>query len=160
VATAAFEASPAVRDYAAGLAWLRVHASRDAVVFADNRSLLLSGIGEARLYYENGVYTARAWQAGPSTDPWPERTALQERLLRRPDEEAVAAARRAVGNAVRLLVVADYVPARIEFGFVLASPGPVPAVRFFPESLFERRFVNGAMQVYEARPTGAGPTGR
>jgi hypothetical protein len=157
---AAFEPSPVVRDYAAGLAWLRVHASRDAVVFADNRSLLLSAIGEARLYYENGVYTARAWQRGPSADPWPERTAVQERLLRRPDEEAVAAGRRAAGDALRLVVVADYVPSRVESGFVLASPGPVPDVRFFPESLFERRFANGAMQVYEARRPGAGPTGR
>ena len=159
-AAAAWEPSPVLRDYADGLAWLRAHATRDAVVFADNPSLLLSGIGEARLYYENGVYTARAWPAGPSRDPWPERTALQERLLRRPDEEAVAAARRAAGGAEHLLVVADYVPSRIEAGFVLASPGPVPARRFFPETLFERRFVNGAMQVYEVRPTGAGPTGR
>ena len=88
-AAAAWQPSPVQRDYADGLAWLRAHAARDAVVFADNPSLLLSGIGETRLYYENGVYTARAWQAGPSRDPWPERTALQERLLRRPDEEAV-----------------------------------------------------------------------
>jgi hypothetical protein len=42
---------------------------------------------------------------------------------------------------------------------VFASPGPVPPRRFFPESLFERRFANGAMQVYEARPARAVPTG-
>ena len=157
-AAATWEPSPALRDYADGLAWLRAHATRGAIVFADNPSLLLSGIGEARLYYENGVYTARAWQAGPSRDPWPERSALQERLLRRPDEAALEAARRVVGGADRLLVVADYVPSRIEAGLVIASPGPVPARRFFPETLFERRFVNGAMQVYEALPTGPGTT--
>jgi hypothetical protein len=150
-AAAAWEPSPVLRDYADGLAWLRAHATHDAVVFADNPSLLLSGIGETRLYYENGIYTARAWQAGPSRDPWPERTAVQVRLLRRPDAAAVAESRRAAGSAARLLVVADYVSSRIEAGFVLASPGPVPPRRFFPESLFERRFVNGAMQVYEAR---------
>jgi hypothetical protein len=150
-ASAAWEPSPVLRDYADGLAWLRAHATHDAIVFADNPSLLLSGFGETRLYYENGVYTARAWVAGPSRDPWPERTALQERLLRGPDEEAVVALRRAMRGTARLLVVADYVPSRIEAGFVLASPRPVPPRRFLPESLFERRFANGAMQVYEAR---------
>jgi len=160
VASAVSRPSPVLAHYAAGLGWLRAHAARDAVVFADNPSLLLSGIGEARLYYENGVYTARAWQVGPSRDPWPERTALQERILRRPDAEAVAAARRAAGGVTRLLVVADYVPSRIEAGFVHATPGRVPALRFFPEPLFDLVFVNLAMQVYEVRPAGPAPSGR
>jgi hypothetical protein len=147
--------SPVLRQYADGLAWLRAHAARDAVVFADNPSLLLSGMGETRLFYENGLFTARAAQAGPSRDPWPERTALQERLLRRPDAAAVAQARRAAGEASRLLVVADSVQSRIESGYVFAAPGEVPPRRFFPEPLFERAFANGAMQVYVARPAGA-----
>jgi hypothetical protein len=53
-------------------------------------------------------------------------------------------------------VVADNVPSRVESGFVFAAPGPVPPRRFFPEALFERRFANGAMQVYEAREDSAG----
>jgi hypothetical protein len=40
---------------------------------------------------------------------------------------------------------------RIDAGVVIASPGPVPARRFFPDSLFELRFANRVMHVYEAR---------
>ena len=129
-------------EYARGLGWLRANASRDAVVFADNPSLLLSAFGEVRLYYETGLYTARAWEVGPEREPWPERAALQERLLRRPDPGAIAEARRAVGPHARLLVVADAVQSRIDSGFVLASPGRVPGRRLFPEDLFELRFAN------------------
>ena len=139
------------QDYAQALAWLRAHASRDAVVFADNPSLLLSAFGEVRLYYESGLYTARAWELGPAREAWPERVALQERLLRRPDPDAIAEARRAIGAHARLLVVADAVQSRIESGFVLASPGPVPRRRLFPEALFELRFANPTLHVYEAR---------
>jgi hypothetical protein len=150
-AAAASTASPVARDYAEGLAWLRDRASRDAVVFADNPSLLLSAFGEIRLYYETGLYTARAWQVGPSREPWPERAALQERLLRRPDAAAVAEARRVVGPGPRLLVVADAVVSRIESGFVLAAPGPVPRRRLLPTDLFNVRFANRALHVYEVR---------
>jgi hypothetical protein len=155
LAPRAAQPAPVRRDYLDGLAWLRAHASRGAVVFADNPSLLLSAIGEVRLYYENGVYSARAWKAGPSREPWPERRALQERLLRRPDREAVDEARRAVGPGPRLLVVADHVPSPIEAGFVHPSPRPVPGRPLLPEALFERRFANGALHVYEAREEGA-----
>jgi hypothetical protein len=144
--------SPLEREYAQALAWLRDEASRDAVVFADNPSLLLSAFGEVRLYYETGLYTARSWEVGPSREPFPERAALQERLLRRPDAPALAEARRAVGATPRLLIVADHVPSRVEAGLVHAAPAAVPPRRYFPEPLFERRFLNGAMQVYEARP--------
>ena len=145
--------SPLQQEYSEGLAWLRTYATQDAVVFADNPSLLLSAFGEVRLYYENGLYTARARKAGSSDDAWPERSALQERLLRHPDQAAVEQARRAVGPARRLLVVADNVPSRIESGFVLASPGPVPRRRLFPEDLFDLRFASGPIHVYEARGT-------
>jgi hypothetical protein len=140
-----------VRDYGAGLDWLRANAAADAVVFADDRSLYLSAFGEVRLFYENGLYTARAWEVGPGVDPWPERTAVQQRLLRRPDPAAVAAARAAVGPGPRLLVVADYVPSRVESGIVLASPGPAASRGLFPDTLFAPLFANGAMQVYEVR---------
>ena len=143
--------SPTERDYAAGLSWLRDHASRDAVVFADNPSLLLSAFGEVRLFYENGVYTVRAWHVAPGAEPWPERAALQERLLRRPDAAALAEARRAVGAGPRLMLVADAVQSRIDRGIVRAAPGPVPARRLFPEPLFERPYLSGTLQVYEAR---------
>ena len=139
-------------EYARGLGWLRRHASRDAVVFADNPSLLLTALGELRLYYETGLYTARAWEVGPGREPWPERAALQERLLRRPDPGAVAEARRAIGPRDRLLIVADSVQSRVESGLVLATVGPVPGKRLFPEELFELRFANAALHVYEARP--------
>lgn len=143
--------TPIAGEYLQGLSWLRVHAARDAVVFADNPSLLLSALGEVRLYYETGLYTARAWEVGPGREPWPERAALQERLLRRPDREAVAQAYRAIGGSRRLLVAADAVQSRIESGLVLARPGPVPGRRLFPEELFELRFANAALHVYEAR---------
>ena len=139
------------RDYAAGLAWLRQHASRDAVVFADNSSLLLSAIGEVRLYYENGLYTARAWRAAPGREPWPERVALQERLLRRTDLAAVAEARSAVGPGPKLLIAADAVQSRIEAGFVRAEVGPVASWRLFPAELFERPYASSTLQVYAAR---------
>jgi hypothetical protein len=148
--------SPVERDYSAGLAWLRAHASRGAVVFADNPSLLLSALGEVRLFYENGIYTVRAWQVGPGAEPWPARAALQQRLLRRPDAAALAEARLTIGAGARLLVVADSVQSRIEEGIVHAAPGPVPPRRFFPEPLFSRPYVSGTLQVYEAREPGAG----
>jgi hypothetical protein len=150
-ASLAWAPSAAVRDYGAGLDWLRANAAADAVVFADDRSLYLSAFGEVRLFYENGLYTARAWEVGPGVDPWPERTAVQQRLLRRPDPAAVAAARAAVGPGPRLLVVADYVPSRVESGIVLASPGPAASRGLFPDTLFAPLFANGAMQVYEVR---------
>ncbi len=153
-----WEPTPVLRDYREGLAWLRAHAARDAVVFADNPSLLLSAIGEVRLYYENGTYTARAWHVGPSGDPWPERTAVQVSLLRRPGAASLAEARRAVGPGPRILLVADRVPSQTVAGIVFASPAALPSWRFFPEDLFERRFANGAMQVYEARPQPPAPT--
>ena len=136
---------------AEGLAWLRAHASRDAVVWADNPSLLLSAFGELRLYHENGLYSPRARRVGPSREPWPERVALQQRLLSRPDAAAVAEARRAMGPGPRLLLVADAVRPRIEAGFVVASVGAVRSHLLFPGDLFTRRFRNGALHVYEAR---------
>ncbi len=139
------------RDYATGLAWLRAHATRDAVVFADNPSLLLSSLGEVRLFYENGLYTARAWAVEPGTEPWPERVALQERLLRRPDAEALREARRAVGTGARLIVAADAVQSEIRAGIVYAAPGPVPGRRLFPEALFSRPYSSATLHVYEAR---------
>jgi len=151
VETASRPLTPIARDYARGLAWLRAHATRDAVVFADNPSLLLSAFGEVRLYYETGIYTARAWEVGPSREPWPERAELQERLLRRPDRDAIAAARRAVAGDARLLIVADAVQSSIEAGYVRATPGTVPGRRLFPAELFERRFANAALHVYEVR---------
>jgi len=150
-AAAAAHEPPAVeRDYAQGLAWLRANASRDAVVWADNPSLLLSAMGEVRLYYENGLYSARAWRVGAGREPWPERVALQERLLRRPDRTVIEEARRAIGPGPRLLVVADAVQSGIDAGFVRASLAAVPRRRLFPPALFKLRFVNDAMQVYEA----------
>jgi hypothetical protein len=128
-----------------------VNASRDAVVWADNPSLLLSALGEVRLYYENGTYSARAWRVAEGEEPWPERVALQQRLLRRPDAEVLAEARRAVGPGPRLLLVADSVQSSVDVGIVGPTLGPVPRRRLFPQALFELRFVNGAMQVYEAR---------
>jgi hypothetical protein len=77
--------------------------------------------------------------------------ALQQRLLRRPDDDAVAEARRAVGPGPRLLVVADAVQSRIQAGFVVASVGGVPSRLLLPDELFARRFRNGALHVYEAR---------
>jgi hypothetical protein len=143
--------SPVEAEYAAGLDWLREHASRDAVVWADNPSMLLSALGEVRTYYENGTYSARAWRVAEGQEPWPERVALQQRLLRRPDAEALAEARRAVGPGPRLLIVADSVQVSVDDGIVGPTLAAVPRRRLFPDELFELRFVNGAMQVYEAR---------
>ena len=67
----------------------------------------------------------RAWErVGALAQPWPERAALQERLLSRPDAAALAEARRVVGSGPRLLVVADDVASRIESGFVSPLQGP------------------------------------
>jgi hypothetical protein len=154
VGSSGARASPLARDYLEGLAWLRTRAARDAVVFADNPSLALSAFGEVRLFHETSTYTARAWQEGPPREPWPERVALQERLLRRPDATAIAEARRAIGPGPRLLVVADAVPTAIEAGYVWIRPAPVPPRRLLPEPLFERLFANAAIHVYEAREPG------
>ena len=141
---------PVLNDFSAGLEWLRTHAT-DGVVFADDSSFLLSAVGEVRLYYENGLFTARGLGGDGADDPFPERVALQQRLLRRPDGAAVAEARRAVGRGRRLLVVADAVQSRVEAGLVLASVGAVPPRLLLPDELFTRRFRNGALHVYEVR---------
>jgi hypothetical protein len=145
------EPGPALSDFVAGLEWLRTHAAADGVVFADDPSFLLSALGEVRLYYENGLYTARGLGDGGSGEPFPERAGLQERLLRHPDAAAVAEARRALGRGPRLLVVADFVQSRVEAGLVIASVRPIPSRALLPNELFTRRFGNGAMHVYEAR---------
>ena len=136
-------------------------ASRDAVVFADNPSLLLSAFGEVRLYYENGALhrqgvaggaLARAVAGadracrsgccgGRTRRPWRRRggwwaapTAPGRRRLR-------ALARSSPGSCSPL-------------------PGPVPPRRFFPRDLFERRFANGAHAGLRGPPDGRRPTGR
>ena len=117
------------------------------------RQPLAAALGRRRaaaLLRDRPVHGA-GWEMGPGREPWPERAALQERLLRRPDREALAEARRAVGSRARLLVVADFVQSKIESGFVFATPGRVPGRRLFPEELFELRFANAALHVYEAR---------
>ena len=48
-------------------------------------------------------------------------------------------------------MVADAVHSRVDAGFVLGAPGRVPGRRLFPEDLFELRFANAALHVYEAR---------
>jgi hypothetical protein len=151
VASAASPETPSAREYLEGLAWLRERATRDAVVFADNPSLVLSALGEVRMFLDNPAYTAPAREVSRSVDPWPDRTALQERLLRRPGPAEITAARRAVGPGPRLLVVADAVPTYIEAGYVLVRPRPVPRRRLFPPSSFHLRFASGALHVYEAR---------
>jgi hypothetical protein len=152
--------SPMARQYLDGLAWLRAHGSGD-VVFADNPAFILSALGEVRLYYENALFTPRGWESRWEglSEPFPERRDLQERLLRRPDAPGVQAARQAVGEGPRLLVVADSVPSDIESGFVRVAPGAVPPHRLFPPELFALRFANAAMHVYEAIEGGPGQAG-
>ena len=72
---------------------------------------------------------------------------------RREAASTLAEARSVVGPGPRLLVVADAVASRVESGVVLASPGPVPRRRLFPADLFELRFANRSLHVYEARET-------
>jgi hypothetical protein len=146
--TAARAEPNTVRDYAAGLAWLRAHASRGAVVFADNPSLLLSAFGECQLYYETGLYTPRGWERRweGATEPYPERAAFQESLLRRSGPEVIEEARR-LFPASEVLVVADSVQSRIESGFLEVEIGPVPARLLLPPP-FQPGFANGVMHVY------------
>lgn len=151
------EITPAAREYAAGLAWLRSHATRDAVVFAGNPSLVLSALGEVRTFYEDPAYTARGQAAGPGRDPFPERTVVLGGLLRRPDPVSVGAARAAVGAGPRILVVADHVATQMPSGYVVAQPRPVPPRRLLPDRSFTLRFANGVMHVYEAVEEAAAP---
>jgi hypothetical protein len=139
-------------DYLAGLRWLRAHATRDTVVFADNPTLVLSALGEVRLFYESGVYTPRWWMQGRAghVEPYPERAALQERLLRSPDLGAVEAAHRSVNPGQRLLIVADFMTSESVSGLLMPTPGPVAPYRIFPEPRFRLLFANSAMHVYQA----------
>ncbi len=141
---------PMLRDYAAGLTWLRGHAARDGVVFADNPSLLLSAFGECRMYYETGIYTPRGWEQAwqGEREAYPERAAFQEELLRRPDPEVVAAARARFAPPAALLVVADNVQSRIEGGLVAVTVGPVPRRLLLPPAWFHLVFANDAIHVY------------
>jgi hypothetical protein len=147
--SAARERGGTAREYAAGLAWLRAHAARGAVVFADNPSLLLSAFGECRLYYETGLYTPRGWERRweGANEPYPERAAFQEALLRRPSPETIAEALRLFPAPVEVLVVADSVQSRIESGFLEVDIGPVPARPLLPPP-FRSAFANRVMHVY------------
>lgn len=138
-------------SYAAGLAWLRGHATRDAVVFADNPSLLLSAFGEVRMYYETGLYTPRGWEERwkGSTEPFPERAAFQDGLLRHAGPEVVTAAHRLFPPPAAVLVVADSVQSRIEAGFLQVSIGTVPARPLLPQRWFHVVFANRALHVYQ-----------
>ena len=153
-------------SYAAGLAWLRAHAGRDAVVFADNPSMLLSAFGEVRMYYETGLYTPRGWEERwkGATEPFPEKAAFQEALLRRPGPEVVAEARRLFPPPGAVLVVADNVQSRIEAGFLEVSIGTVPTRALLPPRFFRVVFANSALHVYRlegpARLAGEDAEGR
>jgi hypothetical protein len=143
-----------VAEYAAGLSWLRTHASEGAVVFADNPSLLLSAFGECRMYYETGLFTPRGWQQKweGTDEPFPERAALQEALLRRTGPDVVAATRRLFPPPVKILVVADSVQSRVEGGLTKVDIGPVRPDALLPPRWFERVFANRAMHVYRLAP--------
>jgi hypothetical protein len=137
-------------DYAAGLAWLRAHASSDAIVFADNPSMLLSAFGECRLYYETGLYAARAWEQRWRgwSEPYPDRAAFQETLLRRPSLETLASVRQQFPAPTEVLVVADNVQSSVQAGLLRVEIGPVPARALLPAPWFQPVFANRAMHVY------------
>jgi len=139
-----------IEDYASGLAWLRAHAVGDVVVFADNPSLLLSAFGECRMYYETGLYSPRGreepWEG--RREPYPERAAFQEALLRRPGSAVVSAALRLFPPPVDVLVVADSVQSRIQAGLLEVAIGPVPAPPLLPPPWFRPVFVNRALHIY------------
>lgn len=160
LAAASRQTAPVVQDYAAGLAWLRLHAATNGVVFADNPSLLLSAFGECRMYYETGIYTPRAWERlwQGAHEAYPERAAFQENLLRRPTASTIAAARALFPPPARILVVADNVQSRVEGGLVVVSVGPVPRRPLLPQAWFHPLFANDAMHVYGIGPP-QGPTG-
>ena len=113
-------------------------------------SLLLSAFGESRTFYETGLFTAQGWERrwAEVNEPFPERAALQEALLRRPDPEVARAVRRLFPTAPGVLVVADNVQSRIAAGFVEVALGPVPARPLLPRPLFRPEFANRAMHVY------------
>jgi hypothetical protein len=144
------------QEYASGLAWLRAHAARSAVVFADNPSLLLSAFGECRLYYETGLYTPRGWDRRweGANEPYPERASFQEALLRRPTPEVMGEALRLFPPPLEVLVVADSVQSRIQSGFLEVGIGPVPARPLLPPP-FRPAFANRVMHVYRLGAPGS-----
>lgn len=151
-----------VADYATGLAWLRAHAAQDVVVFADNPSLLLSAFGECRMYYETGLYTPRGWQRRweGTSEPFPERVAFQEALLRRPGPEVLSEARRLFPPPVEVMVVADSVQSSVDSGFLRVAIGAIPARSLLPPAWFEAVFVNRVMHVYRLKPSEPPPATR
>lgn len=154
VANAGRQPDALVSDYLRGLAWLRANAATDAVVLADNPTLVLSAFGEVRLLHETALYSPGWWAQQPQglREPYPERTAAQQRLLRAPDAAAANAVRALVGGGRRLLVVADSTYARAISGLLLVEPGAVPPRPVFQPPAFQSLFANGAMQVFEVRP--------
>jgi hypothetical protein len=150
---------PTVEAYGAGLAWLRAHAARGAIVFADNPSLLLSAFGECQMYYETGLFTPRGWEERwrGASEPYPERAAFQESLLRRPTAEVAAEARRLFPAPTEILVVADSVQSKIEAGFVVVDIGPVPGRPLLSPAFFRPAFTNHALHVYRLAAAAEGP---
>ena len=144
--------SPVERDYATGLAWLRVNASRGAVVWADNPSLLLSALGEVRLYLrERDLLGPRLARRPRARNPGPSAWRSSSGCCDGPTRTCSPRRRLAVGPGPRLLVVADSVQSSVES----ASWGRRSA-RSRGAGSFRRRSsscasYNGAMQVYEAR---------
>jgi hypothetical protein len=151
------EPPPVTQEYAAGLAWLRGRAA-EGVVLADNPSFLLSALGECRTFYESGFFTPRGrrerWDG--NTEPYPDRVALQERLLRRPDPAAAADVRAQLPPGAAVRVVADAVQSRVTSGYVEVEIQAIPARRLLPEGLFDLEFANQAMHVYRLKPPPGG----
>jgi hypothetical protein len=143
-------------DYAAGLAWLRAHATQDTVIFADNPSFLLSAFGECPTFYESGLFTPEGWRKrwDSTGDPYPQKVLLQQRFLRQPSRESAAAAARLLPPGTLLRVVADNVQSHITQGTLDVQLGGVPGRVLFPPDLFRLEFANAAMQIYrlEAPP--------
>ena len=114
------------------------------------------------MFYETGLFTAQGWERrwADLGEPFPERAALQEALLRRPDPEVARSVRGLFPLPAGILVVADNVQSRIAAGFVEVALGPVPARPLLPGTLFQRAFANRAIHVYRlldpSRPPASG----
>jgi hypothetical protein len=116
---------------------------------AAHESLLLSGLGERRSFYETGIYTARGHRlrsVGVS-EPYPERAALGRRVLEQPGPEAFQALQAAVGEAPALVVVDD-VRFRPATGFLWPMIGAVGPGTWDPGPWGRLLFANEAMRVY------------
>lgn len=147
-----------LREYRAGLEWLREHTPREAVVVTSHERMVMSVWAERRSFFETELYTPAAHarigvsQADPegSRDPIAELRTLRDAFFARPAPATWRPlAARLASSPACYVVVSDLHVVRTDGGrFGLAPLGPESALPSELEPRLEPVFENRAVRIY------------